>query len=211
MSTRKKETTFQLSSQYLLSLTYQDFQKFKLEEKIKEDKDQAPPRGPTPSTTKPLLSHISGSELYSLPHYCDLFDESSCEAAEENLFQPQSFIPCDLWEEFPETHMGHTEQESLFEWKGKKHLTSLELIQHALSHWIHYREHYIFDDMYDTFHHNSDYVHKCEEYKWNGVKECINSNIAQKVKGFIQWMNMKDDIHILHDKRRLHRVQKNGH
>ena len=102
MSTRKRETRFQLSSQYLLSLTYQDFQKFRLKERIREDKEQAPPTAPTPSTTKPLLSHISGSEPYSLPHYCDLFDESACEAAEENLLQPQIFIPYDLWEEFPE-------------------------------------------------------------------------------------------------------------
>ena len=101
--------------------------------------------------------------------------------------------------------MGHIKQESLFESKGKKHLISLELIQHvfktvmglfddeqveALSHWIDYREHYNFDDTYDTFYHNPEYVHKCEEYNWNGVKECINYNIAQKVKSFIQWMNM---------------------
>ena len=115
----------------------------------------------------------------------------------------------------PETGMGHTEQESLFNSKGKKHHISLELIQHvfkivmgpfddeqveALSHWIHYREHYNIDDMYDTFHHNPEYVHKCEKYKWNHAKECINPNIPQKVKSFIQWMNMKDDdIHILHD------------
>ena len=39
----------------------------------------------TPSTTKPLLSHISGTKLASLPHYIDLFDESVCEFAEENI------------------------------------------------------------------------------------------------------------------------------
>ena len=65
-----------------------------------------------------------------------------------------------------ETPMGHTEQESLLKFKGKKHLVSLELIQHvfktivglfgddeveALSHWIHYREQCNFGDMYDTF------------------------------------------------------------
>ena len=52
----------------------------------------------------------------------------------------------------PETPMGHTKQESLLESKRKKHLISLELIQHifktvmglfdheqveALYHWIH--------------------------------------------------------------------------
>ena len=39
-----------------------------------------------------------------------------------------------------------------------------------LSHWIHYRGYYKFDDMYDTFHHNLEDVHKCEEHKWNGVR-----------------------------------------
>ena len=68
-----------------------------------------------------------------------------------------------------------------------------------LSHWIHYRRYYNFDDMYDTFCRNPEDVPKCEEYKWNGVKDYISPNIAQKVKSFIQWMNLKDDIHILHD------------
>ena len=84
------------------SLTYQDFQKFRLEERIKEDNDQAPTTAPTPNTTKPLLIHISGCKLNSLPHYCDLFDESACESAEENLLQPQVFIPYELWGELPE-------------------------------------------------------------------------------------------------------------
>ena len=42
----------------------------------------------TPSTTKPFLSHISGSKtkLASLPHYIDLFDESVCQSPEENSY-----------------------------------------------------------------------------------------------------------------------------
>ena len=63
-----------------------------------------------------------------------------------------------------------------------------------LFHWIHYRGYYNFDDMYDTFCHNPEYVHKCKDYKWNGLKDCINPYIAQKVKSFIKRMNMKDDI-----------------
>ena len=39
MSTRKKETTFQISSQYLLSLAYQDFKKFRLEGRIRTSKE----------------------------------------------------------------------------------------------------------------------------------------------------------------------------
>ena len=38
-----------------------------------------------------------------------------------------------------------------------------------------------------------------EEYKWNGVKDYISPNIAHEVKSFIQWMNLKYYIHILHD------------
>ena len=97
--------------------------------------------------------------------------------------------------------MGHTEQESILESKGNKHLISPGLIQHVfktvmgffdgkqvedLSHWIHYRGYYNFDEMYDTFCHNPENVHKCEEYKWNGAKDYISPNIAQKLKSFIQ-------------------------
>ena len=77
-----------------------------------------------------------------------------------------------------ETPMGHTEQESLLKSKGKKHLISLELIQHVfktvmgffdykqvedLSYWIHFRGYYNFDDVYDTFCHNPENVQKHEE------------------------------------------------
>ena len=53
--------------------------------------------------------------------------------------------------------------------------------------------------MYDTFCHNPENVHKCEEYKWNIAKDYTSPNIVQKVKSLIQWMNMKDDMYILHD------------
>ena len=69
----------------------------------------------------------------------------------------------------------------------------------TLSHWIHYRRYYNLDDMYDAFCCDAEYDHKCEEYKWNGVKDVISANTAQKVKSFIQWMNMKDDVCVLHD------------
>ena len=79
--TRTKGNTFQLSSQNFLSLTSQDFIKFRQENMFRMTKVPTPQ---TTSTTKPLLSHISGSKLASLPHYIDLFDESVCESAEEN-------------------------------------------------------------------------------------------------------------------------------
>ena len=80
--TRTKGNTFQLSSQYIPSLTYHEFNMFRQENMSRMTKV---PTTQTPSTTKPLLSHISGTKLASLPHYIDLFDESFCESAEENL------------------------------------------------------------------------------------------------------------------------------
>ena len=43
------------------------------------------PTTQTPSTTKPLLGYNTGSKQDSLPHLIDLFDESVCGSAEENL------------------------------------------------------------------------------------------------------------------------------
>ena len=83
MLTRMKGNTFKLSSQFFLSLKYQDFNKFRQENMFRMTKV---PTTQTPSTTKPFLSHISRSKtkLASLPHYIDLFGESVCESAEEN-------------------------------------------------------------------------------------------------------------------------------
>ena len=57
------------------------------------------PTALTPSITKPLYGHNTKSKLDSLPHLIDLFDESVCESAEENLLHleklksPTSFYP----------------------------------------------------------------------------------------------------------------------
>ena len=82
MLTRTKGNIFQLSSQYFLSLTHQEFNKFRQENMSRMTKV---PTTQTPITTKPLPGHISGSKLDSLPHYIDLFGESVCESAKENL------------------------------------------------------------------------------------------------------------------------------
>ena len=63
MSTRKKENTFQLSSEYVLSLTYHDFNKFRQEDMISMTKVQTTP---TPSTGKPFPSHTSRSKTRSV-------------------------------------------------------------------------------------------------------------------------------------------------
>ena len=81
---RTEGKTSQLSSQYLLSLTHQEFNEFCPENMIRMIKEQT---SQTPGTTKPILSHISRSKpLSSLPHHIDLFDESACESAEETYF-----------------------------------------------------------------------------------------------------------------------------
>ena len=72
MPTLEKENAFQHSSQYLLSLTYQDFNKFRKENMSKMTKVPTTQR---PNTTKPFLSHISGSKLASLPRHIDPCDE----------------------------------------------------------------------------------------------------------------------------------------
>ena len=70
-------------SEYLLSFTHQDFNKFRQEEMIRIFKLQTTP---TPSTTKLLPSHTSRrkTKLVFLPHCMNLFDESVCESTEEN-------------------------------------------------------------------------------------------------------------------------------
>ena len=76
------ENVFQLSSQYLLSFTYQDFNKFRQEDMIRMTKVPTP----IPSTTKLLSNHTSRSKTKPafLSHCIDPCDESVCESAEEN-------------------------------------------------------------------------------------------------------------------------------
>ena len=91
ISTRKKEATFQLSSQYLLSLTYQDFNKFRQEDMIRMTKM---PTAPTPSTTKPFPSHTSRSKMgpVFLSKYIDLFDESNCDSPSPTMKSASNFL-----------------------------------------------------------------------------------------------------------------------
>ena len=56
-----------------------------------------------------------------------------------------------------------------------------------------------FVDMYDEFHHNPEDINKYGDFEWNGVKDHIGPNIALKIKGFTNWMNLKKDITILYD------------
>ena len=94
--TRTNQKRFDLPSQYFLSLTYQEFNKFRQENMSRMTKV---PTTQTPNISKPLLGHNTKSKLDYIPHLIDLFDESVCESAEENLLQleklksPTSFSP----------------------------------------------------------------------------------------------------------------------
>ena len=94
--TRTNQKRFDLPSQYFLSLTYQEFNKFREENMSRTTKV---PTTQTPSKTKPLLGHNTKSKPDYIPHLIDLFDESICESAEKNLVQleklksPTSFSP----------------------------------------------------------------------------------------------------------------------
>ena len=92
MLTRKKETTFQLSSQYLLSLTYQGFNKFRQQDMIRMTKV---PATPTPSTDKPFPSHTSRSKTRPvfLSQHVDIFVESNCNSTEATLLDKDESDP----------------------------------------------------------------------------------------------------------------------
>ena len=64
------------SPQVFLSLTYQEFNKFRQENMSRMTKVP---------TTKLFLGHNTKSKLDSLPHLIDLYDESVYKSAEENL------------------------------------------------------------------------------------------------------------------------------
>ena len=92
MSTRKRETTVLLSSQYLHSLTYPDFNKFRQEDMIRMTKV---PTTPTPGPDKPFPSHASRSKTRTvfLSHYVDMFDESKCHSTEATLLDKDESDP----------------------------------------------------------------------------------------------------------------------
>ena len=64
--TRTNQKRFELPSQYFLSLTYQEFNKFRQENMSRMTKV---PTTQTPSITKPLLGHNTKSKLDYIPHF----------------------------------------------------------------------------------------------------------------------------------------------
>ena len=112
--------------------------------------------------------------------------------------------------------MVHTKHKSLHGSKGTKHSIPMEPIQHVLktvlgindddqiesfSHWVYYRGYHSSNDMCEHLHCILDNIGNYAEYKVNGVKYHLNSNIMYKINMFINWMSkeMKDGIYILHD------------
>ena len=83
---------FQPSSQYLLSHTYHDFNKFREEDMIRMTKV---PRTPSPSTIKPFPRHTSRSKARSdfLSQHVDIFDELNCDSTEATLLDQDEFDP----------------------------------------------------------------------------------------------------------------------
>ena len=113
----------------------------------------------------------------------------------------------------PETPMGETKQESLFESKEKfqKQLqhtfqTTLKLTSpdqfDQLCQWMEYKQYLTIDDFYHSSYNdpeNFDTEGPATEYKWKGKMTHLSANIAQKLKSFVRWMTHEDRPYELHD------------
>ena len=130
MSTRKKETTFQPFSQYLLSLTYQDFNQFRQEHMIRMTKVTT---APTPSTTKPFPSHTSRSKTKPvfLSHYVDMLDETNCDSTEATLLDKDESDPSpSLTVKSPSNSLGTKKTLSRVHFKFPKDYKKLIIEEH---------------------------------------------------------------------------------
>ena len=79
MSARMKDTTSELSAEYLLALTYEDFNVFRQADMIKMmSKSTSPPTSYQPKTRQAFL-----------PQHYDLFDEPDSESATETLLDQE--------------------------------------------------------------------------------------------------------------------------
>ena len=89
------ENAFQLSSQYLLSLTYNYFNKFWQEDMIRMTKV---PTTQTPSTTKPHLSHTSRNKTRPvfLSQPVDIYDEPNFDSTKAVPLEKDEHNPSHL-------------------------------------------------------------------------------------------------------------------
>ena len=113
----------------------------------------------------------------------------------------------------PETPMGETKQDSLFESKEKfqKQLqdifqTTLKLTSpdqfDQLCQWMEYKQYLTIDDFYHSSYNNPekfDTEGPATEYKWKGKMNHLSANVAQKLKSFVRWMTHEDRPYELHD------------
>ena len=92
MATMGLGNAFQLSFQYILSLTYNYFNKFWQEDMIRMTKV---PTTQTPSTTKPFLSLTSRNKTRPdfLSQLVDIFDEPNCDSTKAILLEKDEHDP----------------------------------------------------------------------------------------------------------------------
>ena len=113
----------------------------------------------------------------------------------------------------PETPMGETKQDSLFESKEKfqKQLqdifqTTLKLTRpdqfDQLCQWMKFNQYLTIDDFYESSYNDPekfDTKGPATEYKWKGKMNHLSANVAQKLKSFVRWMTHEDRPYELHD------------
>ena len=102
----------------------------------------------------------------------------------------------------PETPMGETKQDSLFESKDKFQKQLQDIIQTTLKltgpgqfdqlcQWMEYKQYLTIDDFHENSYNDPekfDTRGPATEYKWNGKMNHISPNVAQKQKCFVRWM-----------------------
>ena len=113
----------------------------------------------------------------------------------------------------PETPMGETKKDSLFESKEKfqkqlQHIfqTTLNLTRpdhfDQLCQWMEYKQYLTIDEFYHSSYHDPEKIDiegPATEYKWKGKMNRLSPIVAQKLKCFVRWMAHEDRPYKLHD------------
>ena len=113
----------------------------------------------------------------------------------------------------PETPMGETKQDSLFESKEEfqkqlQHIfqTTLKLTRpdqfDQLCQWMEYNQYLTIEDFYESSYNDPekfDTKGPATEYKWKGKMNHLSANVAQKLKRFVRWVTHEDRPYELHD------------
>ena len=113
----------------------------------------------------------------------------------------------------PETPMGETKQDSLFESKEKFQKQLQHIFQMTLKltrpdqfdqlcQWMKYNQYCTIDDFYESSYNDPekfDINGPATKYKWEGKMNYLSANVAQKLKSFVRWMTHGDRPYELHD------------